>query len=472
MNHSNIVQQIWGLCNILRDDGISYHQYVAELTYLLFLKFAQDHRGHRTLPKGCSWADLVDFPKTEVLAKYQDSLTQLGKTAPDRTIREIFAFPTTVFSHSENLSAVIQGLSDISWEDIKQDHLGDIYEGLIERSSQDVRSGAGQYFTPRPLIRCIVMATKPALGELIQDPALGSGGFITAADAYVRHRHSRKAISNRPPRYQGAEIEKNTRRICLMNCYLNGIHADVMLGDTLTEDAVFFEPADLILANPPFGIRVGGRRKLRRDLLRKGASKQLLFLQHIYLNLRRGGRAAVVVPDNVLFDTGAGQQIRKDLMDVCDLHTILRLPTGIFYSAGVKTNVLFLVKGRNEARSTDDVWIYDLRNRRPSLGRSRPLTEDAFTEFLACYGKEPCGTDEREDMGDQGRFRRFSRREIKERDYNLDISWLQANTATDKDELTPEDIASSIFTHLKCAMEEMEVLTEELESEGPPHTPK
>ena len=416
-----------------------------------------------SLPHGCRWSDLLSAPKESVLAHYQDTLTKLGKHATSEIVRDIFAFPTTVFSHSENLAAVVRGLADIPWESIKDDHLGEVYEELLERNSQDVRSGAGQYFTPRALIRSIVKAVKPSPGEVIQDPATGSGGFLTASNSYVRKEHSAEVFYSRRPRYQGAEIEKNTRRICLMNCYLNDISSDILLGDALTEDAAHFEPADLILANPPFGSRVGGKRKLRASLKYKGANKQLLFLQHIYLNLKEGGRAAVVVPDNVLFEDGVGKQIRQELMECCHLHTILRLPTGIFYSASVNTNVLFFSKEEGDTPKTKDVWVFDLRSNMVAFGRTRPLEEEDFAEFLLSYGADPHGRSERTDTGNGGRFRAFTRREIERRDYNLDISWLEDRRIdTHRLELGPEDLIASIFAHLNSAVNEMDAFTDEL----------
>ena len=300
---------------------------------------------------------------------------------------------------------------------------------------------------------------------MIQDPATGSGGFLTAADAYVRKENRAEVYYSSRPRYQGAEIEKNTRRICLMNCHLNDIPADIILGDALTEDAEHFEPADLILANPPFGSRVGGRRKLRASLKYKGANKQLLFLQHIYLNLKEGGRAAVVVPDNVLFEGGVGRQIRRELMECCHLHTILRLPTGIFHSASVNTNVLFFSKGGGDETRNNDIWVFDLRSNMVAFGRTRPLEEKAFAEFLLSYGKDPYGQSRRMDTGNTGRFRAFTRRDIERRDYNLDISWLEdSRIDTERLEPGPEDLISSIFAHLNSALNEMDAFTDELDA--------
>ncbi|EAP83968.1 N-6 DNA methylase [Sulfitobacter sp. EE-36] len=462
MKNENVVQRIWNLCHILRGDGISYHQYVSELTYLLFLKIAQENGVERLLPAKFRWNDLVNHPEDGLLGFYQEMLTHLGTSAESEIIRAIYAFPTTVFSHSENLRAVIDGITEIEWHDLSDDRFGQIYEGLIEKSSQDVRSGAGQYFTPRPLVNSMVKVMRPRLGEMIQDPAAGSGGFLIAADQFIRSGNSDSAYSKNPPKYQGAEIEKNTRRICLMNTFLNGLDAEVFYGDALTDDGAGFQSANLVLANPPFGNKAGSRRKLRADIPYPNANKQLAFLQHIYLCLETGGRAAVVLPDNALFEEGVGKLVRRDLMESCNLHTVLRLPKGIFSSAGVKTNVLFF--SRDGEKSTEDVWFYDLRSNMPTFGKNNQLKPEHFTEFERCFGEDPLGRSSREDQGEMGRFRCFSREEIAERNENLDISWLREEVNDAGDIIgAPEDIASAILSHLRSAVGEMEAAINELD---------
>ena len=337
VDDNNVVQRVWALCHILRGDGISYHQYISELTYLLFLKIAEETGAEMLLPEGYRWRDLVQIERSDLLTFYQEMLTHLGGYAGSEAVRNIYAFPTTVFSHSENLRAVVDGIAKIDWHALSKDRIGDIYEGLLAKNSQDARSGAGQYFTPRPLIDSIIRAVQPRPGELVQDPAVGSGGFLISADQYIRATKGLEAYQMAPPRYQGIEIEKSTYRICLMNTFLHGLNAQIWLGDALTDDALVLEPATLILANPPFGARAGSRRKRRADLDIATTNKQLAFLQHIYLSLAPEGRAAVIVPDNVLFEEGAGRRIRQSLMSTCNLHTILRLPQGIFYSQGVQT---------------------------------------------------------------------------------------------------------------------------------------
>ena len=463
MNDLTIVNKIWTLCNILRGDGIGYHQYVSEITYLLLLKAADQQSSEEQLPLGYRWTDLISYEGNDLLGYYQEMLTHLGRSADSDTIRAIYSFPTTVFSHSENLRALIEGLATISWDQVDSDQFGNIYEGLIERSSQDVRSGAGQYFTPRPLINSIVRIMKPKLGETIQDPAVGSGGFFIASNNYVRNTNEQKCYLSNPPRYQGVEIEKNTRRICLMNVFLNHLDATILHGDTLTTDAVDLQPAHLILANPPFGAKAGARRKIRDDIQYKNANKQILFLQHICQSLRQGGRAAVIVPDNVLFETGVAATVRRDLLNRFNLHTILRLPQGIFYSAGVKTNVLCFTREQNTTHTTTKLWIYDLRTNMPRFGKTTPLRDEHFLEFESCYGNDPYGRSNRINQGPNGRFRSFTREELSQRDDNLDISWMRDENWESAEEVgQPEDVAAAIADQLRNALEEIDALINDL----------
>jgi type I restriction enzyme M protein len=375
---NDLVRRIWNLCHILRGDGVSYHEYISELTYLLFLKIAEETGTESSLPDGCRWRDLVEYEGSDLLTFYRDMLTYLGGHASSPIVREIYAFPTTVFSHSVNLRAVIAGIAKLDWHSVSADGMGDIYEGLLARNSQDSRSGAGQYFTPRPLVECIVGLTRPALSETIQDPSCGTGGFLIAAKQYVQAGVSLGAYLKNPPFFEGIEIEKGTYRICQMNSFLHSLDARILLGDALTTDAETLRPADVIFANPPFGNKAGSVRTMRADLPRRTANKQLAFLQHIRLGLKNGGRAAVVVPDNVLFEGGAGRLVRADLMSACDLHTILRLPNGIFYSQGVNTNVLFFSRRDGNPDNSERIWVYDMRAAMPRFGRTRPLSGRAF----------------------------------------------------------------------------------------------
>lgn len=463
MNADIVVRKIWSLCHILRGDGVSYHEYISELTYLLFLKIAEENRTENLLPEGKRWRNLLAYSEDNLLNYYREMLTYLGAHAPDEKVRKIYAFPTTVFSHSENLRAVIEGIAKLDWHSISMDSMGDVYEGLLAKNSQDARSGAGQYFTPRPLVDCIVKLIRPELGEVIQDPATGTGGFLIAADQHVRTHVSQQSYNDNPPRYEGVEIEKGTYRICLMNAFLHQLESHLFLGDALTSDAAHLSPADVILANPPFGAKAGSARKQRDDIIYATGNKQLAFLQHIYLGLKPGGRAAVVLPDNVLYEDGAGRKIRQDLMNRCNLHTILRLPTGIFYSPGVKTNVLFFTRAESNTGNTQNVWVYDMRHDAPRYGKKRPLRAEDFSSFEAAFGDDPRGMAKRRDNGESSRWRSFSRQTIADRLDNLNLGWLSDTEVDPEDTLTePEDIAAAILAHLRGALSEVEAVADEL----------
>jgi type I restriction enzyme M protein len=463
MSADNIVQKIWSLCHILRGDGISYHEYISELTYLLFLKIADENGTDALLPEAHRWKDLVGYRGPDLLGFYREMLTFLGGHAESENIRKIYAFPTTVFSHSENLKAVVDGIARLDWHSLSADAMGDLYEGLLSKNSQDARSGAGQYFTPRALVDSIVKLIQPGLGEVVQDPATGSGGFLISANQWLRSRVTPEEYDRNAPKYEGVEIEKATFRICLMNAFLHQLDARLFLGDALTSDADLLSPADVILANPPFGAKAGSARKLRKDITYGSANKQLAFLQHIYLGLKPGGRAAVVLPDNVLFEEGVGRKIRRELMDLCNLHTIIRLPTGIFYSPGVKTNVLFFNRGITDRGNTKMVWIYDMRHDRPRYGKKRPLNAEDFEAFEKAYGPDPNGAAPRFSEGAEGRWRPYDRAEIAERSDNLDIIWLGGSDPTPEELLTePEDVAAAILGHLRNALIEIQAVADEL----------
>ena len=459
-----LVRNIWNLCHILRGDGITFYQYVSELSYLLFLKIAQESDTECLIPHGCRWTDLEKHDVDGLLGFYQETLTHLGVAAENDVVRAVYAFPTTVFSHSENLKAVIDGISALDWHSVGGDRFGEIYSGLIDKSAQDSRSAAGQYFTPRHLVDTIVRCIKPKLGELIQDPAAGSGGFLVSADSFLRSQYSSTEYRANPPRYQGVEIEKNTRRICLMNTFLHKLDADIVFGDTLTEDASTLESPDVIVANPPFGAKAGSKRALRTDLPYPRSNKQLAFLQHIYTGLEEGGRAAVVLPDNILFEQGIGRTVRSELMDSCDLHTILRLPAGIFSSVGVKTNVLFLTKLGEKKGGTKATWFFDLRTNMPRFGKTTPLERKCFEEFEQCFGDDPYARTPRRDDGALGRFRRFTRRDIATRNDNLDITWLKPDATHQEEERSgPAVVAALILGHLRAAVAEVESIVDEFE---------
>lgn len=469
----DIVQKLWNLCHVLRDDGITYQDYVTELTWLLFLKMARETGVERQIPEGYRWGDLEERTGIDLLNFYRELLLHLGTRTAGR-VQQIFADASTSLRHPRNLRKLVQDIDALDWYRAREEGLGDLYEGLLEKNASEKKSGAGQYFTPRPLIDSMVALVKPQPGERVQDPAAGTGGFLIAADRYVKERTDglfdlpeRRQEFQRREAFYGMELVPSAHRLCLMNAMLHGIEGDVHLGDTLSPAGARLPPADVILTNPPFGTKRGGGRPTRDDFTFPTSNKQLAFLQHIYRGLVPGGRAAVVLPDNVLFEEGTGTRIRADLMDKCDLHTILRLPTGIFYAQGVKTNVLFFRRGESDKGNTKRVWVFDMRTKMPAFGKRTPLGREHFREFEKAFGKERLGKSRRRDEGETGRFRRFERGEIAERGDNLDISWLRDWDGVDgKDLPEPEVIAAEIMENLRVAMGEMEELTKLLEADA------
>lgn len=365
------------------------------------------------------------------------------------------------------LKKLVQSIDELDWYSAKAEGLGDLYEGLLEKNASEKKSGAGQYFTPQPLIDCMVELIQPQPGEVVQDPAAGTGGFLIASDRYIKqHTDDLFDLSEAEQSFQryqafyGIELVQDAHRLLLMNMMLHGIEGAVSLGDTLSPDGQRLAKADVILTNPPFGTKKGGGLPSRDDFTYPTSNKQLAFLQHIYRSLKPGGQAAVVLPDNVLFEEGQGRQIRADLMDKCNLHTILRLPTGIFYAQGVKTNVLFFQRGLTEKGNTEAVWIYDMRTNMPAFGKRIPLMKLHFKDFEAAYGDDPNGGSPRNDQGEGGRFRCFTREAIAKHGENLDISWLRDESLQSGDGLLePDVIAAEIMVKLQTALEEMEALT-------------
>ncbi len=474
MTTQEIVAKLWSLCHVLRDDGITYHQYVTELTYLLFLKMLKETGQEDVLPKGYRWAELTGH--TDNVKRhdfYRGLLVHLGTQGSGR-VKAIFANAATSLRQPKNLAKLIQDIDGLDWYDAKKEGLGDLYEGLLEKNAAEKKSGAGQHFTPRPLIDCTVELVKPQPGEIVQDPALGTGGFLIASDASIKKRTDelfslpeRQQNFQRRQAFVGLELVEDTHRLALMNAMLHGIESDWRLGDTLSPDGQSFPKADVILTNPPFGTKKGGGQPTRDDFTFPTSNKQLCFLQHIYRALKPGGRAAVVLPDNVLFEDGVGVEVRRDLMEKCDLHTVLRLPTGIFYAQGVKTNVFFFTKGKErDTGNTKAVWFYDLRSNMPQFGKRTPLTRDHFKDFERVYGDDPHGKAKRKDQGEEGRFRKFSRDDIAKRGDNLDITWLRDENATNAADLSPpNEIAARITIRLRTALKEMNALTASLEGE-------
>ena len=503
-NHTaalDIGAKLWSLCHVLRDDGVTYHQYLSELTYLLFLKMMKETGQEERLkiwkakdkkkssPKeeqaGTRWDDLLGASAPDRLDLYKEMLLDYGLHGRG-AVQEIYGNANTFITKPATLSRLVTDIDSLDWYSVDRDDLGDLYEDLLERNAGEKKSGAGQYFTPRDLIDSIVSVMRPQLGDVIQDPAAGTCGFLIAANNYLRHHNDFDGLSDEAQRqyrhstFHGMELVQDTHRLALMNMLLHGIEGGVTYGDTLSDDHKGLPPATLILSNPPFGTKKGGGLPTRSDLTFETSNKQFAFLQHIYRGLKPGGRAAVVLPDNVLFESNIGTEIRRDLMDKCNLHTILRLPTGIFYAQGVKTNVLFFTRGETEKGNTKDVWVYDMRANMPAFGKRTPFTRDYFRtppdapasqprdKFEDVFGSDPLGSSAalaaRQDMGEAGRWRRFTRELIAQRGDNLDISWLKdsgaATTAQQTEE--PARVARLALRELNAAVSEIRALLDAL----------
>jgi type I restriction enzyme M protein len=474
-----IVAKLWNLCNVLRDDGITYTDYVTELTFLLFLKMLAETGHEERLPQGYRWEKLARSEGLDQLEYYRQLLLDLGnpQKSKDRLVLAIFADAQTKLRKPTNLKALTDAIDRLDWFSAREEGLGNLYEGLLEKNAAEKKSGAGQYFTPRPLIDCIVRLLQPRPGEVIQDPAAGTGGFLVAADRHIKDNTDdlyrlteAEAFFQRHNALVGLELVPDTHRLCLMNLMLHGIESMVENGDTLSPDGERIGKADLIMTNPPFGTKKGGGRPSRSDfsITADTSNKQLAFVEHIARALKPGGRAAIIVPDNVLFEDSVGQRLRSWMMELCDVHTLLRLPTGIFYAQGVNTNVLFLTRGKTDQANTKGISVYDMRANMEAFGKTRPLTVTDFKDFERAYGDDPYGRAKRIDQGEEGRFRFFSRKEIAARKDNLDIVWLRDTGNDPEDELTDaDDLAAAIVRHLRNALDEIESLSEELEAEPP-----
>lgn len=471
---TDIVAKLWSLCHVLRDDGVTYNEYVTELTFLLFLKMLEETGKESRLPKTYRWGELAKREGLDQLDYYKRLLLDLGKPEiKDGLVRAIFTDAQTKLRKPTNLKALTSNIDQLDWFSAREEGLGNLYEGLLEKNASDKKSGAGQYFTPRPLIDCIIRLMKPQAGETIQDPAAGTAGFLVAADRFIKDYtddlyklSEQKAFFQRHNAFIGAELVPDTHRLCMMNLLLHGIEGGVDLADTLSPDGERLSKADLLLTNPPFGTKKGGGRPTRSDfsVTADTSNKQLAFVEHIVRALKPGGRAAVVVPDNVLFEDNTGRRLRTWLMELCNLHTILRLPTGIFYAQGVKTNVLFFQRGKADKANTKAVWVYDMRANMPAFGKTRPLTAADFADFEKAYGNDPNGGGKRKDQGEEGRWRLFTREQIAARNNGLDIVWLRDTEAEAEQQLIePEDITAAIIGHLKAALEDIETLSEEFE---------
>ena len=476
----DIVGKLWNLCNVLKDDGVTYHQYVTELTYLLFLKMAKETGTEDQIPVGMRWDDLEKESAPERLDMYRKLLIDLGKNG-SLLVQQIFANASSFIKKPLTLSTLVTEIDKLDWYNARQEGLGDLYEGLLEKNASESKSGAGQYFTPRPLIDCMVAVMQPNLKDIIQDPAAGTGGFLISANRYIREKSDPDKWTEaqqkkyRRNTFYGMEHVQDTHRLYLMNLMLHGIDSDpeaagIRYGDTLSDDGKALPKATLILTNPPFGTKKGGGLPSRDDFTFPTSNKQFAFLQHIYRGLKPGGRAAVVLPDNVLFESNTGKKIRQDLMDKCNVHTILRLPTGIFYAQGVKTNVLFFTRGSTDKDNTKELWVYDLRANMPSFGKRTPLEPAHFSEFIEVFGNDPHGNPEnlakRSDEDVKGRFRKFSREWIAERGDSLDISWLQDESNEAIEDLPePNILAKEVIEKLEIAIEKLNDVLLELGEE-------
>ena len=537
MSNNDIVQKLWSLCDVMRDDGINYSDYVTELVLLLFIKMVHENTeagllSEHTLPVGCRWDDLSGRDDIGLLADYRRILLKLstgldgeGKVVhSDKLLLAIYKDAQTRLAEPSHLIQLIKALDLIDWFSAKKDGLGDLYEGLLEKNAEESKSGAGQYFTPRALIDSMVRVINPQAGEVIQDPAAGTAGFLIAADSFIKAKtddhfdlDAKQVEFQKNKAFIGVELVPSTRRLALMNCLLHGMEGDdegvVHLGNSLGQVGAALPKADIILANPPFGTSKGGDASITRDdLTYPTSNKQLAFLQHIYRNLKPGGRAAVVLPDNVLFEAGVGTDVRRDLMNKCNLHTILRLPTGIFYAAGVKTNVLFFTKGSEadklqEENCTTNTWFYDLRTNMPNFGKRTPFGAQHLTPFEAVcnvalaervegewsFNAEEAEVDDSvvnqgldgsekaqqeaekaqriadslERPLEKSRWRVFSREFIRDsKGDSLDISWLKDANSVDAADLgTPEELAGEAMTELKGALADLEALMKSLGAE-------
>lgn len=492
---NRIVRKLWSYCDVLRDDGLSYQDYLEQLTFLLFLKMADERErltgGRQPIPAGYRWEDLASprMEGAELERHYRETLRVLG--AHGGMLGLIFEKAQNRIQDPAKLRRlIVELIGREDWSAMAADVKGDAYEGLLEKNAQDVKGGAGQYFTPRAVIEAIVDCVRPRPGELVVDPACGTGGFLLAAHEYLQRRAGLDRDQKRHLRFEalrGVELVPNVARLCGMNLYLHGIGPDG--GDrreppVTTDDALRAPPgvaADVVITNPPFGRKSSitvvnaegetGRQSLtynRPDFWTTTSNKQLNFVQHVRSLLAVHGRAAVVVPDNVLFEGGAGETVRRNLLRECDVHTLLRLPTGIFYAQGVKANVLFFDRkpGANTPW-TRTVWVYDLRTNKRFTLKTRRMTRADLDEFVDCYrpGARHARAATWSQRTPDGRWRPYARDEIAGRDKaSLDLFWLRDDGREDAADLpAPHVLAREIAGDLRSALGRMEEIVADLE---------
>lgn len=493
MSTQDLINKLWNLCNLLRDDGVTYHEYLNELTYLIFLKMIEETDQDELIPEGFRWSDIEKFNAATRLEEYKKLLIHLGSHGSLIT-KAIFADASTCIRKPATLNKLVTEIDNLDWYSAKHEGLGDMYEGLLEINASEKKSGAGQYFTPRVLIEIMVELMKPALDDVIVDPTAGTGGFLIAAHHEIEKNNDIKMLDEAAyDKYQhgtffGMELVPDTRRLAMMNLMLHDLAVDdtnagVLFGDTLSNEGKALPKASLILANPPFGTKQGGGVPTRDDLVHYTSNKQLAFLHTMYHSmLKPGGRAAVVLPDNVLFEGSTGRKIRNDLMEKCNLHTILRLPTGIFYAAGVKTNVLFFEKPTNITKdkgNTKKVWVYDLRANMPQFGKRTVLTKAHFDEFYQAVGSNLTQVDEAKrqafidnhkngsEVGDVDtcRLRCFTREEITAKDDSLDLAWIRDDSIEDAANLPePDVLINEAIEELAGAITDLQSILVELDA--------
>lgn len=464
MTANILVQKIWSFCDTLRDDGLGYNDYLEQLTYLIFLKMAHENGAKYRLPDICDWKSLVENKGGNLLDQYENILKSLSDAGG--MLEKIFSGSQNKIHDSAKLKKLINLINEENWSSTGTDIKGEIYESLLQKNAES--SGAGQYFTPRPVIQAMVECIKPKPGETIADPSCGTGGFFLGALEYLSRPSSlshsdMEFIKFRA--FHGWEIEKSTARLCLMNLYLHGIGdlsktPDIHVTDSLKVSLK--NKVDIVFANPPFGktssdvpttdekLAIKDGYFLRKDFWVTTGNKQLAFLQHIVTMLNLNGRAAVVLPDNVLFEGGTGETIRRKILDECNLHTILRLPTGIFYAHGVKANILFFDLQKNKK---EEIWIYDYRTNIHHTLKKNPLSFADLRHFVDCYNAKK-RVQTWSESTPEGRWRKFNYDEILNRDkVNLDISWLKDNSVIDVENLPDADnLIDDIIENLENAL--------------------
>lgn len=468
----SLSQKVWQLATVLSGQGIGFTDYITQLTYLLFLKMDDENvqlfGEDSAIPAGFRWQDLLALDGLELIRQYEETLNVLQKE--DNLIGTIYTKAQNKIDKPVYLKKVITLINEEQWLVMDGDVKGAIYESILEKNGQDKKSGAGQYFTPRALIKAMVDVTRPRIGETVSDPACGTGGFLLAAYDYMKDQSQDKGKQDflRNEALYGIDNTALVVTLASMNLYLHGVGTD--RSPIACQDSLEKSPeklVDVVLANPPFGTRPAGSVEISRDdFYVDTKNNQLNFLQHIMVSLKQGGRAAVVLPDNVLFEGNAGETIRQELLKNFNLHTILRLPTGIFYAQGVKANVLFFTKGT----PTKEVWYFDYRTGIKHTLATNPLQRHHLDEFVACYNTDDI-TNRAEtynaDTNPNGRWRRYNVEELLQRDKtSLDISWIKENT--DNEDLSLSELLSNIQSksdNIAAAVAQLQALLANIEED-------